>query len=307
MNGVAIRFILLTGAMLMTRVMVAAEGTSPDTEPCDARVMTFNIRYNNPHDGENAWPNRRELVARLIQTHADIAGLQEALKDQIDDLEARLPEFAWSGVGREDGENRGEFCPIFYRRERFELVEKKTWWLSETPDVAGSKSWDAAITRIVTVVRLRDRKGGGELQVVNTHFDHLGSEAREASARLIRQSVALMDVHTPVVVMGDFNSAPNQEPYRTLTKWDPDDRAGVLIDSRSLSQRPPEGPNSTWNAFLKVVPGRRIDFIFVRPPVEVVQHRTLSELIDGRFPSDHLPVVAYLVFPTWRADQPDGK
>jgi endonuclease/exonuclease/phosphatase family metal-dependent hydrolase len=264
-------------------------------------VMTFNIRYDNPGDGENAWPHRKDEVARLIERHADIAGLQEALPGQIEDLEKSLPQFDWYGVGRDDGDRQGEFCPVFYRRDRFELLERKSWWLSETPDVPGSKSWDAAITRLVTQVRLRDRQRGGEINILNTHFDHIGAAAREASARLIRQGVAGLDADTPLVVMGDLNCTPDQTPYQILTRADVGDDSAPLADTLTLSRQEPEGPDSTWNAFRAVEPGRRIDFILVGPGVEVAGHRTLTDRINGRFPSDHLPVVADLIFTAWHA------
>lgn len=264
----------------------------------DARLMTFNIRYNNPGDGQDAWPYRKEAVARLIAEHADIAGLQEALWGQIEDIEQLLPQFAWYGVGRDDGARCGEFCPIFYRRDRYELLEKQTWWLSETPDVPGSKSWDAAITRLVTSVRLRDRERGKDLQVVNTHFDHIGAQAREASAQMIRQRLSQTGADVPLVVMGDLNCTPDQPPYLILTAGQEgkDDTGASLVDSLTISREPPEGPDSTWNAFREIVPGQRIDFILVGPGVKVLRHRTLADQVEGRFPSDHLPVVADLLF-----------
>ncbi len=145
------------------------------------RVMTFNIRYNNPADGENAWPHRKDSVAALIDRHADVAGLQEATFEQIQDLRERLPEFEIYGVGREDGKEKGEFSPVFFRRSRLELVSGGTFWLSQTPEVPGSRSWDAAITRLVTVTQLRDRTLGERFYFLNTHFDHVGSTARETA------------------------------------------------------------------------------------------------------------------------------
>ncbi|HKG22279.1 MAG TPA: endonuclease/exonuclease/phosphatase family protein, partial [Blastocatellia bacterium] len=150
------------------------------------RVMSFNIRYNNAEDKENAWPNRKRMAASMFRFHhVDIAGIQEALKGQIDDLELLLPGFAWCGVGRSDGKAEGEFSAILYRKERFKLLESSTFWLSETPEVAGSKGWDASLPRIVTWARFRDTQSKQTFFVFNTHFDHRGSRARAESARLL--------------------------------------------------------------------------------------------------------------------------
>ncbi len=159
--------------------------TAAPALPADSlvRVVSYNIRYNNPGDGEHAWPLRADRVANLLRFYnPDLFGLQEALQGQIDDLVARLPQYAWFGVGRDDGRSAGEGTPIFYRRDRFTLLDQGTFWLSETPEVPGSKSWDAAITRIATWGRFVDRTTGTRFLYLNTHFDHIGQTARERSA-----------------------------------------------------------------------------------------------------------------------------
>jgi endonuclease/exonuclease/phosphatase family metal-dependent hydrolase len=260
---------------------------------CHVNVMTFNIRYNNPGDGDDAWPNRKDMVAEIIRQHADIAGLQEAQLDQIQDLEQRLPGYKWYGVGREDGKQQGEYCPIFYRANRYELLDKQSFWLSQSPEVPGSKSWDTAITRLVTMVRFRDVESDVKFWVLNTHFDHRGAVAREKSAQMLRQRFGKLAGSEPVMVTGDFNCLPDSKPYAVMTADQPGQR---LIDARSISERSPAGPDSTWSGFREIAPGRRIDFIFVGPDIKVQQHRTLGDRVNGRFPSDHLPVVAELVF-----------
>ena len=153
-----------------------------DDGGCQVNVMTFNIRYNNPGDGADAWPHRKDMVADVIRKQADIAGLQEAQFDQIEDLEKRLPNFKWYGVGRDDGKKKGEFCPIFYRADRFEVLQKQTLWLSETPEVPGSKGWDTAITRLMTMVQFKETKSGARFWMINTHFDHRGPVAGRTAA-----------------------------------------------------------------------------------------------------------------------------
>lgn len=283
-----IRQLLVWLAGIAVTVTTTAAAKANDEGDTVFRLMTFNIRYNNPNDGPDAWPHRKDMVAKIIREHADIAGLQEARVGQIADLEQRLPEFAWYGVGRDDGKQGGEFCPVFYRKDRFQLLDQKTYWLSKTPTVPGSKDWDAAITRIATIVTLRDLGSNEELCVINTHFDHVGSESRAESAKLIKKFAAEMDSALPVLVTGDFNTLPDSEPYNLLIA----ERGPVeLNDSRAVSEHPPEGPNSTWCGFREVAPDRRIDFVFVEEGVNVLRHTTIARQFDGRFPSDHLPVV----------------
>ncbi len=273
---------------------VGPEGSARDT----LRVLSFNIRYDNPGDGPDAWPHRKEAVADMIRSQAvDVAGLQEALKGQIDDLEALLPDYAWLGVGREDGMEQGEFAPIFYRRDRVDTLRWGTFWLSETPDIPGSRSWDAALERIATWAVLRDRQTNEAFLAVNTHFDHRGAEARTRSAELIverldelatAQSGEQDDEGTgslPVVLTGDFNVREGSAPYAVL--------ADAFSDALYASEQPHEGPMSTWNGFEAIVPGGRIDYIFVGDGVRVYAHRILPDkTANGRFPSDHLPVLA---------------
>lgn len=265
------------------------------------RVMSFNIRYDNPGDGTNAWPLRRDAVAELIKTERpDIAGLQEALLSQIDDLQTRLPSYDWHGVGRDDGKQRGEFVPIFYRRDRFEPLDTGTFWLSETPNLPGSKSWDAAITRLVTWMKLKDKLTGRTLYAFNTHFDHLGWQARIASAHLLLSEMRRIAGDAPVVLTGDFNTVPSSTPYRIITTGISDNAESGgeqseshLDDARRISAAAPIGPNSTWNGFQEVLAGRQIDFIFVRG-IRVITHAIVDERPNGRFLSDHLPVWADL-------------
>jgi formylglycine-generating enzyme required for sulfatase activity/endonuclease/exonuclease/phosphatase family metal-dependent hydrolase len=257
------------------------------------RVMSFNIRYDNPDDGEDAWPKRRAMAASMIRFHrADVVGLQEALRGQIADLEAALPEFGWFGSGR-SAERDGEHCAVLFRKDRVEVLDQGTFWLSETPEVAGSRSWDAALPRIVTWGRLRDRRNGAVFHLFNTHFDHRGETARRESARLLRRKVAeIAGQDGPVVVTGDFNSTPDSDPYRILTALGPPGEPPGLVDALLASRHPHHGPTSSWNGFQAIEAGRRIDLVLVRPPVVVRQHGILSDTFDGRFPSDHLPVVA---------------
>lgn len=265
------------------------------------RVMSYNIRYNNPADGINAWPHRKDSVAVLIgdRYRVDLAGLQEALKDQIDDLQARLPGYAWTGKGRDDGRDAGEFSPIFYRRDRFELLEEDTFWLSATPQVPGSKGWDAAITRIVTWARFRVRDTGRTFYLFNTHFDHRGSEARTQSARLILKKTQEIAGDEDVILTGDLNVPETSQAYAILSGGETVDGVKIrLWDARYRSRTGHEGPTASFNDWVDYRgPETRIDYIFVSRRLAVHSHRILEDRFDGRFPSDHLPVLAEVEFP----------
>ena len=267
---------------------ILAAGTIRAAEPeGEIAVMSFNIRYNNPNDGPNAWPHRADWVAEIIESNADLVGMQEVEHNQLVDLKRLLPGFAFYGVGREDGEKAGEYVPIAWRKARFTPVEKGSFWLSETPETP-SKSWDSSLKRVTTWVRLEEGGSGETLLMVNTHFDHRGEVARRKSAELIRNWIAAHRKGGPVLLTGDFNTLPDSRPYRILTQGE-----GVagLADAR-LAVETPEGPESTWNGFEAIVPGRRIDFIFAAGPIAVKSFRTIDERREGRFPSDHLPIVA---------------
>ena len=289
---------------------VSGQATAADAEPL--RVMTFNIRYDNPQDGLDIWANRKDKVASMVRLYAaDIVGMQEAQRNQIDDLAERLPKYKWFGVGRQDGKDAGEFTPIFYRPDRLELLDQQTFWLSPTPDQAGSRGWDAALPRIATWAKFGSLAGSDnaktEFYVFNTHFDHLGVVARLESAKLLRAKVAEIAGDHPAVLIGDFNCLPNSPPYYWLIGMEPPSAAtddvktetppiavpakDALTDAMLKARHPHHGPTTTWNGFKALVPGRKIDHIFFRGPVTIETHAILADHWDGRFPSDHLPVM----------------
>lgn len=293
-----VRYIQSFFAAVFLLVTVTACGDRPeDSAPVSSplSVMSFNIRYNTPNDSLNAWPYRKDHVADVIgrKYQVDIAGLQEALKGQVDDLQERLPEYAWFGVGRDDGAKAGEFTPIFYRKDRLELLEGDTFWLSETPDVPGSKSWDAAITRIVTWGRFKEIESGREFYFFNTHFDHRGEASRVESAKILAARLAELPEGVPFVITGDFNTREESEAYDILTS------SPTIRDARYVSEAGHEGPTASttnWKE-LRNTPESRIDYIFARDGVRVLTHRIIDDRYDGRFPSDHTPVLASIALP----------
>jgi endonuclease/exonuclease/phosphatase family metal-dependent hydrolase len=261
----------------------------------DLNVMTFNIRYNTKNDSLNAWPYRKDNAASQIRFHnVHILGVQEALHEQVMDLSQSLSQYKYVGVGRDDGKTKGEYSAIFYDTARLKLLGSSTFWLSLTPETPGSKSWDAAITRIVTWAKFKDVRSKRTFFVFNTHFDHIGKEARRESARLLKQKVKDIAGNNPVVITGDFNSKPPDDPIKILT--DPIDK-DKFIDTKAVSLMPHYGPQGTFNAFTsKEIDNEPIDFIFFKGKWKVLQHATLSQTWGGRFSSDHFPVFAKLSF-----------
>lgn len=259
------------------------------------RVMSFNLRLDTPSDSSNAWPYRKEMVAKVMRFHeADFVGIQEGLPHQLEQLDEMLPYFRRIGIGRNGKEEPGEYSAIFYRESRFNMLDNDTFWLSENPDEPGSMGWDAAFPRIVTWGKFRDAQTDETFFVFNTHFDHMGETARAESAKLILHKIREIAGNQPVVLTGDFNVTEDQKPYEILSNTEGN---GVqLEDAFYHAEYGHHGPTSTWNGFDEIIPDRRIDFIFTNSGFDVLQHAILADHQDGRFPSDHLPVVAEIEF-----------
>ena len=251
-------------------------------------IITYNIRYNNPGDGINAWPNRKDNVKALVKFHdADILCVQEALADQFDALSENT-NFDFVGVGRDDGKRKGEFSAIYFDKTRFRKKDGGTFWLSETPDVP-SKGWDAVLPRICSWVKLYDNLNKQEFIVFNTHYDHVGVKARIESAKLIKHKIQEIAPKLPVIYTGDLNVTPETEAIATIKSF--------LQDAKEISVETPYGPSGTFNSFdfsseLK----NRIDYIFVNKGFNVQKFAVLSDSKDKRYFSDHLPVFVRLFF-----------
>ena len=258
------------------------------------RVMTFNIRLNTASDSLNAWPFRKDKVASQILFHkVDLLGVQEALHDQMMDLQQRLPNYKYVGGGRDDGKTKGEYSAIFYDTTRLQLLSNDMFWLSETSNVAGSKGWDAAITRIVTWAKFKDKRSKKIFYAFNTHFDHIGKIARRESAKLVLQKVKEIAGSTPAIITGDFNAEPTDEPIQVIVDKN---NPLHLTDSKELSQTPHYGPTGTFTGFQnKERNDQPIDYIFLKGSWKVLTHATISQTWGGRFASDHFSVIAELL------------
>jgi endonuclease/exonuclease/phosphatase family metal-dependent hydrolase len=251
-------------------------------------LITYNIRMNTSGDGEHAWPHRKDDVAALFRFHrADIFCVQEALPDQMDDLEAAFPDFTYEGVGRDDGKREGEFSAVFYNHVRFKKIDGGTFWLSQTPGSC-SFGWDAVCRRVCSWVKLEEVKSGKMLHVFNTHFDHKGEEARRESASLILQKIEEISGNDGAAVLcGDFNLPPGSEPIALIRE--------ALHDAFQVSEQPPYGSVATYHGFTYDDPPReRIDYVFVSDELSVLRYGGLTDSRDRTFFSDHLPVLVTL-------------
>ncbi|MFX1702404.1 endonuclease/exonuclease/phosphatase family protein [Chitinophaga sp. CC14] len=258
------------------------------------KVMTFNIRYNNPDDSVNAWPHRKDKVAsEILFLGAHTLGVQEALYDQMQDLQQRLPQYKMIGVGRDDGKTKGEFSAIFYDTARLQLLNSETFWLSETPAIAGHIGWDGACARIVTWGKFRDKKTNKLFYHFNTHFDHMGKIARRESAKLLLQRVHLIVGKEAAIITGDFNAVPSDEPIQII--MNPNDPLH-LTDSKAISKTPHFGPAGTFNGWnIAERDNQPIDYIFLKGKYDVLKHASISETWEGRYASDHFAVYAEII------------
>jgi len=260
------------------------------------RIMTFNIRYDNPNDGENAWQHRKEMVVSMIRFHkADVIGLQESLKHQIDYMTTELPEYDWFGVGRDDGKISGEYTAIFYRKDRLDTLQTSTFWCSETPHSPGL-GWDAACNRTVTWGKFLDKTTSNMFYLFNTHFDHQGETARIKSSILLLEKMKSISSDMATIVLGDFNSTPNSKPYKILTAESGEENNKKLYDTCFISKYNHHGPIGTFTGFdPSIVPDDPIDYIFAGIKCRILFHGTLSDTFDGHCPSDHMPVLAEII------------
>ncbi len=252
-------------------------------------IMTYNIKYDNVNDTVNNWNDRKSSMVELIVTEApDVVGMQEVLHNQLNYLNEELSGYDYVGVGREDGKQKGEYSPILYQKEKYELLKSNTFWLSKTPDQI-SVGWDAALERICTYALLKEKSTDKEFYVFNTHFDHRGDKARKKSVKLILKKIdAINTQDLPVVLMGDLNLSPEKKSIQYLSK--------KMTDGLEVAKSKNEGPSGTFNGFNLQDPiTQRIDYIFTRG-FSVSSYEHIDErLKSGKHISDHLPVKAELV------------
>ncbi len=250
---------------------------------------TFNLRYDNPKDSGNLWKDRAPVAASLIRFHQfDIVGTQEGLKNQLEDLQKSLPDYAYYGVGRDDGKSKGEHSAIFYKKQKFVLVDSGDFWLSETPDKPGF-GWDAKLNRICSWIKLKEKDSKKTFYVFNVHYDHQGVQARKESSKLILQKIKEIAGDQPTVLTGDFNGNHQSEWYLSLKE------SGLVKDVLWQVDKPYIN-NGSFNSFKTNNPSKDIiDHIFVTKHFSVKRYGILTDTYHGKFPSDHYPVLTELV------------
>ncbi|MFL2629468.1 MAG: endonuclease/exonuclease/phosphatase family protein [Flavobacteriaceae bacterium] len=247
----------------------------------DLKVISYNIRYNNLNDGINKWDNRKETLFNFLEDeYPDFIGMQEVLENQLNELQINLKDYSFIGIGREDGQNKGEFSPLFYLKDSYNVIKTSTFWLSDTPDKV-SVGWDAALERICTYGYFESKKMKKRFWVFNTHFDHMGGVARKKSIELIISKIDKLNTENdPVVLMGDFNLIPISDPIKVLSE--------KFIDSFSINSNNLIG---TYNGFNELYDNsRRIDYIFSKGLILKSSENVAVKTPYGGWASDHHPV-----------------
>lgn len=264
-------------------------GVHIDCGAQEINVMSYNIRYASPNDGPNLWQKRKdEMINILRKIKPNVIGLQEVVHTQLIDIKEGMNEYSFLGVGREDGKKKGEYSPIFYNNKELKLLESNTFWLSETPDQI-SVGWDAALERVCSYARFFQIKSGKEFWVFNTHFDHIGNLARANAVELILSKIKYLNkTEIPVIITGDFNLEPQEEPIKIIQSFFQDVQ-------ENLSK---EAPNyGTFTGFnVKTFGERRIDYIFQKGFDLIHADHPWLKTKDKLWVSDHHPVLALLSF-----------
>ncbi|MGN6790516.1 MAG: endonuclease/exonuclease/phosphatase family protein [Rhodanobacteraceae bacterium] len=275
--------------LLLLAVCLAALGFAGTSRAADTlRVMTFNVRLPMASDGPERWEARRDLFVKTIrEQHPDVFGPQELYKEQGDYVGAKLPQYNWFGMGRK-GNDGDEHMGVFYRTDELRVLDSGNFRLSDTPDVPGSDTWGTPFPRMVTWARFQRKDDGRTFVLFDTHLPYRESDdiAREKGAAVILARIAKLTGNEPFVLTGDFNTTPASKVHAMLTQHLQD--AWLVAPRRS-------GPDKTFHAFTGK-PTERIDWILVRG-FKVEGVRTVTTHAGKRYPSDHFPVVADLVFP----------
>lgn len=255
------------------------------------KIGTFNLRMDTPSDGDDSWSHRKEMVKDLLRfVDYDLFGTQEGFSHQLNDI-LQLGIYKYIGAGRDDGKDAGEHSAIFYRADRFNVLEQGNFWLSETPDKPGL-GWDATCcNRICSWGKFEDVKSGRQFYFFNVHFDHEGVVARRESSHLMMKRIKSIAGDMPVFLTGDFNAFPTDEPIQIL------DKSGFLKDAYKIAKEPPFGPVCTYHGYDSTVKtDERIDYVWVTGNIAIDKYGVLTNTLYGRTPSDHFPVLVVAEF-----------
>ena len=279
--------LLFLSALLFSITIGYAQSDKNDYE---LNIATYNLRLDTPRDSLDAWEHRKDNVNGLIRFHDfDIMGTQEGFHHQLRDI-TEPGDYAYVGVGRDDGVNGGEHSAIVYKTDRFQVLDKGDFWFSETPDVP-SYGWEAKYRRVCSWAKFKDQKANKEFFVFSLHYDHEAKEARKNSSLLLLSKIKEIAGDSPTFCLGDFNATPEDEPIQII--YD----ANILHDSRLISQTKPYGTEGTFNAFRLDAPMKdRIDYIWVTEGITIEKYGVLNDMHYGHFPSDHFPVMVKAKF-----------
>jgi endonuclease/exonuclease/phosphatase family metal-dependent hydrolase len=299
-NIIAVFFLItiltvLSGCSGQTKILAQNVQFYPEQRDC-LKVMTFNIRTGKAWwlDGwtQNNWENRRNIVVEtMAEDGADVIGTQEGVESQLDEIQNALPQYARYAVGRDDGGNKGETCAIFYRKDRFVLVDCGTFWFSKEPEKPGSKSWGNMFPRICSWIQLIDRTNLACFYVYNVHLDNLSQKSRAKSVRLLAQRIAERKTNDPFVLVGDFNMKINNPAMKYL------EQTGYKNLNASMSNvwqsvYPGKCKTGTYHKFSGSSKCSKIDHISISRSLQALDVRIDQHEEKGRYPSDHFPVIS---------------
>ena len=269
--------------------LAMANGKAEDKEVL--KIATFNLRMDTPSDGENAWFHRKDMVNDLIRFYGfDLFGTQEGFTHQLNDI-LRLSDYRFIGVGRDDGKDAGEHCAIFYRSDRFKVLDQGDFWLSEHPEKPG-RGWDGTCcNRICTWGKFEDLKNHKQFYFFNVHYEYEGDVARRESSNLMISRIKSIAGNQPVFLTGDFNAFPTEEPIRILND------SGFLNDSYKITKEAPFGPVCTYHGYDSTIKTEeRLDYIWVTDSIQIDKYGVLTNTLYGHTPSDHFPVMVVAEF-----------
>ena len=269
--------------------LAMAYGKAEDKEVL--KIATFNLRMDTPSDGENAWFHRKDMVNDLIRFYGfDLFGTQEGFTHQLNDI-LRLSDYRFIGVGRDDGKDAGEHCAIFYRSDRFKVLDQGDFWLSEHPEKPG-RGWDGTCcNRICTWGKFEDLKNHKQFYFFNVHYEYEGDVARRESSNLMSSRIKSIAGNQPVFLTGDFNAFPTEEPIRILND------SGFLNDSYKITKEAPFGPVCTYHGYDSTIKTEeRLDYIWVTDSIQIDKYGVLTNTLYGHTPSDHFPVMVVAEF-----------
>lgn len=293
---------MMKHAILLSMMMAVGECLATDAtnaaEPGLVMIMTFNIRYGTANDGPNHWDHRKEIARDLMRrVAADFVGVQEVIASQTDYLREQLPDYACLGRSREVDPAVGEACLILYREARWQLdpEEHGFFWLSETPEMPGSRSWETACSRMVVWGRFVDKKTGKAVYIFNTHLDHRSELARQNGAKLLAKRLAERKHDDPVFITGDFNAGEASVAVRYLTGKAPESPVTLVDTFRQV--HPDAQDVGTYHGFKGGRGGKKIDYVLATPSVKTLEAEILHDNQNGRYPTDHFPVTAKVFLP----------